>query len=175
MIKKFFAIALILTLAAGMLVATRPAGEVLEVRHRQTGRMLWEQKVVPGDRFTVSFLHSVARSQVDETYVVETGGRMVLTETVYYSFGAGLPFDLDPGQKFEFRDGKLILTGLNRQIGELWLAVGTIARHQLIVLGETIPLSSLTKPGDPVVISIKQRSWLSGIIKGGKSWTLNVE
>jgi hypothetical protein len=158
-----------------MFAARRPAGEVLEVRHGETGRLLWEQKVVAGDRFTVSFLHSVARSQVDETYVVEAGGRMVLTESVYYSFGAGLPFDLDPGQKFELRDGQLFLTGLNRQIGELWLAVGTIARHQLIVRGEIIPLSSLAKPGDPVVISIKQRSWLSGIIKGGKSWTLNVE
>lgn len=166
---------LLLILAAALFAGTRPSSEVLEVRHRRTGRLLWEQRVIPGDRFTVSFLHSVARSQVDETYIVESGGRMVLTETVYHSFGAGLPFDLEPGQKFEFRDGKLVITGLNRPIGELWLAVGTIARHQLIVKGEIIPLSSLTHPGDPVKISIRQRSWLSSFIKGGKSWTLNVE
>ena len=49
------------------------------------------ENVKAGDMFTVMWVHSVERTPWNETFQVTEQGELLLVETVFQSFGAGVP------------------------------------------------------------------------------------
>lgn len=125
------ALGLLAALSLGLLL---PAGHRLEVTAagpEGSHVLLKRFPVAPGDRLTLRFKHSVERTWVEEIFRVDEGYRLVLEETRYESFGAGLPFD-EPDTRFVERDLRFIMTGLDRPMPrELRFRTLPLTLHQL--------------------------------------------
>ena len=106
------------------------------------------------------FTHSVAKSRVEEVFEAAGTGRFHLRETLYADFGAGLPHEELPGQRMEFADGRIRLTGYDLQFQELQLRVGHIANHRFEIMGvEVVRLSELYRPGGLAKVAVVDRAW----------------
>ena len=77
----------------------------LEIRTQQDGHLLSAGQVQSGSIVTLRFTHSVAKRPVDELWEVSQKRVLILRETIYDSFGAGLPTDLGPGEKMTVQEG----------------------------------------------------------------------
>lgn len=114
-------------------------------------------RFVPGDsnRFTLRFLHSWARSPVDEIFEVASADVIYLVETLYEDFGAGLPHEPEPGRpkdSMKVEDGKIHITQINRRIPDLQVRIGRfVANHELLYGNKKIPLAEIASPGEALV------------------------
>ncbi|WP_043932908.1 DUF1850 domain-containing protein [Bacillus sp. EB01] len=154
--KKYAAILAGLTLLFWSLQANQTPE--LAITSNKTNEILWSKPVEQGDLFTIRFTHSVERTEVDE--VIRIGdGNLVIDSTIYESFGAGLPFDIEEGQIMKTEDGKVTIENINREIPFMDLFIGqVIANHTLIIEGEEIPLKTLSEPGTSVRFSVTDES-----------------
>ncbi len=115
--------------------------------------------------FCIRFKHSVALTPVEEWFVAQNG-QVSLRSTVYEDFGAGLPHAADSGKEMTVKDGKVIITGYTLTMHAMYVRVGRIAEHELIVEKEkgtrdyNIRLDTLAKPGKAVKFTIIKDSLL---------------
>ncbi|NLG78690.1 MAG: DUF1850 domain-containing protein [Firmicutes bacterium] len=157
----------VLVAAAAALV---PAFEGLEVREWRTGRLLYFARMPAGSRFEVQFIHSVERTPVREILAAGPDLVIYLVETVYESFGAGLPTTADEGARLVLEDGKIRITGLHRRIGELVLSVSPVPGHALVVSGETVTLADLARPGTALSVKAVRAPVLAFLFRGRCWW-----
>ncbi len=113
-------------------------------------------------RFCVRFKHSVALTPVEEWFVADAG-KISLQSTVYEDFGAGLPHDVEKGQKMNVQDGKIIITGYTLKMPDMYVRVGRVAEHTLIIEKNNIKtyslaLKNLAKPGRALKFSLQKAS-----------------
>jgi hypothetical protein len=79
-------------------------------------RILWFRAVEPGDSFQLRYLHSIALSDVWEIFRIDPEYRIVLTETRFQGQGAGLPYNLAPGERLT-REGRWFrISGMKRVV-----------------------------------------------------------
>ncbi|MGE5254250.1 MAG: DUF1850 domain-containing protein [Planctomycetaceae bacterium] len=79
-------------------------------------KILWFRPVEPGDSFQLRYLHSIALSDVWEIFQIDSGHRIVLTETRFQGQGAGLPYNLAPGERLS-REGRWFrISGMKRGV-----------------------------------------------------------
>ena len=97
-----------------------------------------------GEDFSITFIHSVNQTPVTDCYDADGEGNIWLRKTIYYDFGAGVPFDLNEGEVLSYdQDGAMIISGINRRIPDFLLFVGTVSDHTLRISGETVSLRDL--------------------------------
>ena len=96
-----------LAIALALLVVLAPAPWFRHVERNMKlvvttaeGRILYSEWVSPGDEFEIVFTHSIKRTPVIERFRVQADGTIVVFETVYQDFGAGLPSEVDVGAKW---------------------------------------------------------------------------
>jgi len=132
------------------------AGYQLTIRS-ETGTLLWHVPVSLGERVTLRYIHSVARRPVEETFLVEDN-HLLLVETVFDSFGAGLPTEPDPGARMYLDEEThtLHIIGMARSFPVIRQRVGSIAAHQLMVRDQMVPLASLAEAGALVNIQVER-------------------
>lgn len=94
--------------------------------------LLFSSPLPPSQVFCLRFIHSVARSPVEEWFRFRKG-ELLLESTVYQDFGAGLPFEAQQGRRMDMRDGVIGLSGFNQVLPELTVRVGRIAGHFLLL------------------------------------------
>lgn len=108
-----------------------------------TGEVYAAYKVKEGDYFSVSFIHSVNKSEVKESYEIKKDG-IYLQDCLYSDFGAGVATEIEDGQKLSYTDdGKMLISGFDRKIEHLSYIVGTVSDHVLEINGEEISLREL--------------------------------
>jgi len=108
----------------------------------------------PDGRFTIRFLHSWARTYVDEIFQINAKNDIVLKETIYEDFGAGLPHESEPGRPMSMtiENGKIHIRDINRIVPNLQIRTGrVIAAHTLIYGDKYIPFSDFAAPGSVVI------------------------
>jgi hypothetical protein len=121
---------------------TASGSPALEILDAVSGRVYGLWSMEEGGEFAVEFVHSVNQSPVRETFRVE-GGEIRPSAVRFYSFGAGMPAELEEGQVMS-RDGDaLVISGFNRTFTELNYIVGTVSDHLLLVNGQTVSLRDL--------------------------------
>ena len=81
-----------------------------------------------GEEFSITFIHSVNQTPVTDCYDADGEGNIWLRKTIYYDFGAGVPFDLNEGEVLSY---------------DFLLFVGTVSDHTLRISGETVSLRDL--------------------------------
>lgn len=115
----------------------------ITVRERDTGKMIACYPAKDGDRFSVSFLHSVNRTPVEDIYEIEDG-HIFVEECLYYGFGAGVQSELNPGEVLtKTKDGGMLISGIHQNRDNVGYIVGTVYDHVLHVNGEEISLREL--------------------------------
>ena len=131
-----------------------PTQGFLEIRDTASGRVYGKWPLEEAGEFSIEFIHSVNQSPVRETFAIQ-GDMLRLSSLRFYSFGAGIPSDLEEGQQLS-RDGDaMLITGFNTSYRELNYIVGTVSDHLLFINGETISLSWLCGRNTHISISIK--------------------
>ncbi|SFC16125.1 hypothetical protein SAMN05444422_10570 [Halobiforma haloterrestris] len=140
-------------LLAGVVVGVGTAltaDATLVVEHADGGDRVLEVPVDEGTEVTISYMHSVEKTPVEDIYVVEDGA-LRMDRMVFVSHGAGLPSDADIE---ETDDGFVVYPDGTYE--RLNVVPGEIAGHELIVGDERYDLVERTD--GPVVLSVADRS-----------------
>lgn len=127
----------------------------LEIRAGPEEKLVRSIPVSPGERITYSYVHSVQQTPVDEIIEVSANGHLIVRETVYDMFGAGLPSD-SQGSSFsvDANNHKFVISGMSRDM-ESWPVRVTFTPGQTLeIRGEKIPFSSLAPPTTRLVIHV---------------------
>lgn len=140
---------MILMIAAALFLGTH-TGHYLTVRMRDTGALLARYPLGEGERFSITFIHSVNNYPLTDTYEIE-GGDIYVEETVYCSFGAGVQTELNPGEVLDKvyidRDGyqgwAMVVRNIHQLRNNVGYIVGTVSDHVLTVKGRDVSLREL--------------------------------
>ena len=140
---------------------------VIEILNAGSGKVYLQQGILHNRQsmndsgsFAIEFIHSVNNSPVREIFNVErassSGAWEIRPAAVrFYSFGAGMPAELEDGQEMS-RDGDaLVITGFNRSYTELNYIVGTVSDHLLFVNGQVISLKDLCGKNTHITIRVR--------------------
>ena len=160
--SSYVFLALWIFLCAGLFV---PAVKVVSISNRKTP----EQKVYSRDAalsgFIISYTHSVNKGRVHDFYEIKKDGSLNLYQTEFVSYGAGIPEPEEtPGAEFTVTDTGYVISGLNRTMDQLVMAVGVIADHTIKINSENsdeVMLNSIFEPQTSLVIKIEKLNLLN--------------
>ena len=150
------AAAVILIIAAALFSAVRP-GHYLTLRNRDSRELYARYPMGEGDRFSVTFIHSVNKYPLTDTYEIEDG-HIYVEETVYSSFGAGVQTELNPGEVLDkvyidrpdYQGWAMVIRNIHQNRDNVGYIVGTVSDHVLTVNGKEISLRDLCGRNAPV-------------------------
>lgn len=149
------AAAILVVAAAAVLAVFLLREPKLVLSNDETGKVYTRLPLKDGDSFSVTFRHSVNKSDVTEIYQ-RRGREIWLTGCVYYGFGAGVAEVLEPGWTLENGDnGEMIIGNIEMKMNDLTYIVGTVYDHILEINGERIVLNDLCGKNAKVHFSIK--------------------
>ncbi len=120
-----------------------------------SGKTVFVKRVAPGDTFTLSFVHSVEKSDVTDYFRIDGDYRIILYQTEFRSLNTGLPAVVSEGEVFERTDGGFRLSGLRRVLPVIMLQVSAAYGGTLVMKGEEVFLPALAGDG-PLRISIRK-------------------
>ncbi len=143
------AAAIILIIAAVVFLGSR-TGWYLSVRSRDTGELYARYRMREGDRFSVTFIHSVNNYPLTDTYEIEDRN-IYVEETVYCSFGAGVQTELNPGEVLDkvyidrpdYQGWAMVIRNIHQLRNNVGYIVGTVSDHVLTVNGQDVSLRDL--------------------------------
>jgi hypothetical protein len=140
-------------LAAVILALSCWPVRVLEVSSRSGGEPLFIRRAAPGDEFEVDYVHSVEKIPVKGVFAVTAKGAIRPRETVFSSFGAGLPF-----RHGEVELGRETMRARvdAEDIEELSFFVSGFTRQQFRFKGQGFAFSSRLRDGDVIVFRVKR-------------------
>jgi len=130
--------------------------QTLEVRSRQTDRVIAGEKTAPGDVFTFAYIPSIERIPVEGVFAVEVDGALRVVETRFPSFGAGLPFQATSRSA----DGKWMVAPGGHRLPEFSFYISPINRASLRLRDRTLDLTNLIEPGDVVAVAVRRHPYL---------------
>ena len=109
------------TLAAVLIVAAAALIHVhaLKIQMVRKNKVVYLHKIVAGDRFSTSYVHSVELSPVQEYYGVDYDYRMVLGETTFRSSNVGLPYAAFGAEVFHMEKDGFRISNMHRIIPQL--------------------------------------------------------
>lgn len=119
--------------------------ERLVLQDADTGQVYAAYPLKQGEEFSITFIHSVNQTPVTDCYDVDESGMIFLRKTIYYGFGAGVPSDLDPKTTLTYEEGThaMVVSGLDQEIPDFYIFVGTVSDHTLAIGGQEISLRDL--------------------------------
>ena len=163
-------ISFIILLTAGVTLFT-PCISVLSVHNRK----LKEQSFYSIDGykkgFVISYTHSVNKGRVHDYYRRTGDNKIELYKTSFVSYGAGIPEPGEmPGAVFTVKDNNYEISGINRVVPRLVMAVGLIAEHSITfdealeVSQKEFFLTDFFEPQTSIVFEFKKVSLITYII-----------
>ena len=148
------AAAILVIAAVALFVLPRLRAPGLVLTDRDTGRVCARYPLEDGESFSVTFRHSVNKSDVTEIYQ-RRGSEIWQTGCIYYGFGAGVAEELDPSWTLEMgADGEMILGNIEQRMGDLTYVVGTVYDHILRIGEKSVVLNELCGKNCKVHFSI---------------------
>lgn len=136
-----------------------PMFESFTITNKNTGEIVFSDKLDNFQSFYISFIHSVNRTPVNEFYKIENK-KFIAYKTTFYSYGAGMPDGSEnPNAKMTFNKDKLVeINDLNREFNEFTYMVGTFAEHTLHTDNVSFKLEKYVEPQQPASFQIKRVS-----------------
>lgn len=110
-----------------------------------------EQYILTEDEFTLKWIHSVEKEEWLEMYEMDGEG-LLLTETIFKTYGAGVPSD---GEIISSEDG-FVHMRINHKLIDMNLTVSENAQTTIETESKTIPLYELTGDYEFVAVSIQR-------------------
>lgn len=108
--------------------------QYLTMVNADTGELYFQHPLEADGIFSVSYIHSVNKTNVEEYYRLE-GGDLYLFKARYRSFGAGVATEIEPGQTLSYEDGYMVIENIHFELPDLTYRVGTVS-DPLIHIGE---------------------------------------
>lgn len=108
--------------------------------------------------FVIRYMHSVNRSEVDDT-IERSGSNLIVRSSLYQTFGAGIPVGDDiingknAGTSLTKTENGLLLDGIDITYKEINLLTGTYSNHRIIADGKQYILKDIA--GEKELIKIK--------------------
>jgi hypothetical protein len=119
------------------------------------GKELISIPIEPGEDFTIRYIHSVDISPVYEVFYADEKKGIIIKETYFKMFGAGMGHWPGRGRIVE-QNGWIFIKDMNITIGEFYLRIGAPSvDHTILIKGQEIHLSRMI-PGKRIRIYIKQ-------------------
>jgi len=122
----------------------------------RSNKILYSSGVKPGDKFSITYIHSVNKSPVEDQFYIEKDYGIMLQKTVFKSFGAGIPSNPGDGGNFTFYKDRIEVEYTGRKIEKLLMFVGVIADHHFLMNGRDIRLNGLSLPQRSVLFQVKR-------------------
>lgn len=108
--------------------------QYLVMTNAYTGELYFKEPLEEDGVFSVSYIHSVNKSNVEEYYRMEDG-TLYLFRARYRAFGAGVATEIEEGQTLTYEDGYMIIGNIHYAIPNLVYKVGTVS-DPLIHIGD---------------------------------------
>lgn len=116
------------------------------------------------DRFYVEYTHSIQLTPVIEIYYIGQNEKIILEESYFHSYGAGLPSDTP--YKFEITEDGFRIYDINKEMENLIYRTGAVrANHSINIRGKAYPFLDFSKPGQGVKFQVKKTTLLQYIVK----------
>ncbi|WP_237605578.1 DUF1850 domain-containing protein [Salinicoccus sp. ID82-1] len=146
----FLALVGLIIIAVILLYILRP--EYMVISDMETDEVLYSAAVEEGERFAVTYIHSVERSPVKEVFEVR-GTDVYTMESHTESFGAGMPYE---GDEVEMKDGVFIIRNINRRVhgGVLRIRPSSVFPHHIQVGDDRITLSEAPYKGRNLEVKV---------------------
>lgn len=112
------------------------------------------------DAFVISYTHSVNKGRVKDYYrVIKNGFSYILEmyKTQFFSYGAGIP-EPEGNEVFTITDEFIQISGMERKMDSLVMAVGVIAEHSIEFKSTVCNLKTYFDPQERIKISYKKIS-----------------
>ncbi len=143
----------------------------LEVSHLKTGKVVGRWRLAQGQSFTIDYTHSVALTPVYEIYHIGEGLTLILDETLFYSYGAGLPATTP--YDFEMTPEGFRIFNINQSFPSVvYRTAAVVGEHQLTIDDKTISFLSFSTPGTAVEFKAVRRSTIRYVLGEVKSWLM---
>lgn len=153
-------IILILVLALIYLLPIR----VLLAQDYRTGAYLKSWPICGLNNFEIEYTHSVQLTPVIEIYTVDKEDKIILTESYFYSYGAGLPSTTP--YDFEITDHGFRIYNIDQTMEDLVYRTGAERAHHRIKIGrKTYAFLDFSQPRTGVEFTVKRLSLLSYLAK----------
>jgi hypothetical protein len=128
---------------------------VLTMTDMDQGRVLARERVEPGARINLTYVHSTEGRPVRATFRVEADRSLRLIETAFPSVGPGLP-PLGPEGTWSIEDGVIVNRAPSAPVPELRIRAVPLTQHRLMLpSGRTLDLGALTAPGDAIRLAVQ--------------------
>ncbi len=128
--KCLIAAAAIVILIAAALFLFLPRKGYLTLRDKE-GKLYARYLMEEGERFSVSFVHSVNRRPLYDIYEIHDG-KIFVEECKYAAFGAGVQTELNPGETMSYTDdGYILITGIHQDRSNMRYTIAGISDHML--------------------------------------------
>ena len=121
----------------------------LQIRDLDTGRIVWRGEIEDRETFSVSYTHSVNKSDVNEEYQLR-GSDIYLINLYYSAFGAGMTTDIyaDGGLSLSYTDDGKMVVAFDKKLDDITYSVARTADLILHYRGEEIHFTDLAAPGE---------------------------
>ena len=120
--------------------------------------------------FVISYTHSVNKGRVHDFYKPTQDKKLELYKTSFVSYGAGIPEPEEtPGAVFTVTDDHYVISGINRIVPRLVMAVGLIAEHSITfdeafeVGQKEFYLTDFFEPQTSIIFEYKKVSFITYI------------
>lgn len=137
-VRRLFFLPLLLFIA---LVLFFPYKHSIAFYLEDTDQMLAFFPINESDEFQIVYTHSIHLTDVIESYkMIEN--KFIQTELQYENFAIGMPSSAEGNEVFEKKDGKYIISNMERHFPFIDLRIGQVrANHRLVYKGEAYVLS----------------------------------
>lgn len=173
LVMKMSKNAIILILVIFIGIINIPVG-FLEISHNREGVVFHRKLINLNDRITIRYIHSVMKTPVLEHYLIMPDGRLLLTDTEFMSYGAGLPEKND--YEFEITDKGFRVYNINKPFDFIVYRTAPIhtgADVTLVTENVEVPFLSFSKERTPVRIAVRRvPGWIYISREVGK-WLMN--
>jgi len=109
-----------------------------------------------GDEWYYIYIHSVQRTPCEEYFTIKGVNDMVMTHTIYQSYGVGLPCYPEDGKFTLTKDGHFLLE-MNRPFKQVAFRTHEIPKQTLFINGQELPIYKLYPSGTLVIVTVTKR------------------
>lgn len=127
---------------------------ILVMKNQQTGEVYLQEPLGAQGVFSISYTHSVNKSDVEEYYCMREG-KLSLFRAKYKGFGAGVATELDSNERLRYEEGFMIIENMDVPLDELAYRIGTVSDHILHIGEESWHLKTLAPSCTGVVFEVQ--------------------
>lgn len=89
---------------------------IITVKTMPEETVVFENRISPGQKIGLAYVHSVAQTPVWEFFGIDKSGNLILLETHFYDHGAGLPYAAFGEELFVSEDHMFKIKNMNKEI-----------------------------------------------------------